>query len=73
MQAEPPCFRAWEAPRAQLGTVQWPLSFPSQDYYGKELQKTEDLKTNVCVTSARPLSKVVRDALERIHEEVVAR
>ncbi|NWY44518.1 AS3MT methyltransferase, partial [Sylvia atricapilla] len=44
-----------------------------QDYYGKELQKTEDLKTNACVTSARPLSKVVRDALERIHEEVVAR
>ncbi|XP_066047099.1 arsenite methyltransferase isoform X2 [Chamaea fasciata] len=44
-----------------------------QDYYGKELQKTEDLKTNVCVTSARPLSKVVRDALEHIHEEVVAR
>ncbi|NXV03431.1 AS3MT methyltransferase, partial [Cettia cetti] len=43
------------------------------DYYGKELQKTEDLKTNACITSARPLSKAVRDALERIHEEVVAR
>ncbi|NWR66813.1 AS3MT methyltransferase, partial [Bucorvus abyssinicus] len=44
-----------------------------QDYYGKELQKLEDLKTNVCVTSARPLPRVVRNALERIHEEVVAR
>ncbi|NXY55948.1 AS3MT methyltransferase, partial [Callaeas wilsoni] len=44
-----------------------------QDYYGKELQKSEDLKTNACITSARPLPKVVRDALERIHEEVVAR
>ncbi|NXG51296.1 AS3MT methyltransferase, partial [Psilopogon haemacephalus] len=44
-----------------------------QDYYGKELQKSEDLKTNACVTLARPLSKVVRDALERVHEEVVAR
>ncbi|NXL01020.1 AS3MT methyltransferase, partial [Mesembrinibis cayennensis] len=44
-----------------------------QDYYGKELQKSEDLKTNACVTSARPLSKAVRDALERVHEEVVAR
>ncbi|NXB72846.1 AS3MT methyltransferase, partial [Donacobius atricapilla] len=44
-----------------------------QDYYGKELQKSEDLKTNACITSARPLSKVVRDALEHIHEEVVAR
>ncbi|KFO86704.1 Arsenite methyltransferase, partial [Buceros rhinoceros silvestris] len=44
-----------------------------QDYYGKELQKFEDLKTSVCVTPARPLPKVVRSALERIHEEVVAR
>ncbi|NXH39664.1 AS3MT methyltransferase, partial [Dicaeum eximium] len=44
-----------------------------QDYYGKELQKSEDLKTNACITSARPLPKLVRDALERIHEEVVAR
>ncbi|KAM6264797.1 arsenite methyltransferase [Spheniscus humboldti] len=44
-----------------------------QDYYGKELQKLEDLKTNACVTSARPLPKAVRDALECVHEEVVAR
>ncbi|XP_056350480.1 arsenite methyltransferase isoform X2 [Oenanthe melanoleuca] len=44
-----------------------------QDYYGKELQKSEDLKTNACITSARPLPKMVRDALEHIHEEVVAR
>ncbi|NXY01913.1 AS3MT methyltransferase, partial [Pteruthius melanotis] len=44
-----------------------------QDYYGKELQKSEDLKTNACITSARPLPRVVRDALERVHEEVVAR
>ncbi|NXC79357.1 AS3MT methyltransferase, partial [Cercotrichas coryphoeus] len=44
-----------------------------QDYYGKELQKLEDLKTNACITSARPLPKMVRDALEHIHEEVVAR
>ncbi|NXL28776.1 AS3MT methyltransferase, partial [Glaucidium brasilianum] len=44
-----------------------------QDYYGKELQKSEDLKTNACVTSARPLPKAVRDALKHIHEEVVAR
>ncbi|XP_041271628.1 arsenite methyltransferase isoform X2 [Onychostruthus taczanowskii] len=44
-----------------------------QDYYGKELQKSEDLKTNACITSARPVSKLVRDALEHIHEEVMAR
>ncbi|XP_026707378.1 arsenite methyltransferase isoform X2 [Athene cunicularia] len=53
--------------------VWWPLSFPPQDYYGKELQKSEDLKTNACITSARPLPKAVRDALKRVHEEVVAR
>ncbi|NXO04161.1 AS3MT methyltransferase, partial [Rhinopomastus cyanomelas] len=44
-----------------------------QDYYGKELRKSEDLKTNACVTSSRPLPQMVRDALERVHEEVVAR
>uniref|UniRef100_A0A8C0U246 Arsenite methyltransferase n=1 Tax=Cyanistes caeruleus TaxID=156563 RepID=A0A8C0U246_CYACU len=44
-----------------------------QDYYGKELQKSEDLKTSACVTSARPLPKLVRDALKHIHDEVVAR
>ncbi|XP_033371710.1 arsenite methyltransferase isoform X4 [Parus major] len=44
-----------------------------RDYYGKELQKTEDLKTNACITSARPLPKLVRDALKHIHDEVVAR
>ncbi|XP_030344395.1 arsenite methyltransferase [Strigops habroptila] len=44
-----------------------------QDYYGKELQKTEDLKTKACITSSKPVPKAVRDALERVHEEVVAR
>ncbi|NXY79513.1 AS3MT methyltransferase, partial [Glareola pratincola] len=44
-----------------------------QDYYGKKLQKSADLKTNACVTLARPLPKAVRDALENVHEEVVAR
>ncbi|XP_065528232.1 arsenite methyltransferase isoform X2 [Lathamus discolor] len=44
-----------------------------QDYYGQELQKTEDLKTNACITLSKPVPKVVRDALERVHEEVVAK
>ncbi|XP_068805865.1 arsenite methyltransferase isoform X1 [Struthio camelus] len=44
-----------------------------QDYYGKELRRSEDLKTNACVTPARPLPRDVREALERIHQEVVAR
>ncbi|NXJ09721.1 AS3MT methyltransferase, partial [Odontophorus gujanensis] len=44
-----------------------------QDYYGRELQKLEDLKTNACMTMSRPVSKVMRDALQHVHEEVVAR
>ncbi|NXD63079.1 AS3MT methyltransferase, partial [Eolophus roseicapillus] len=44
-----------------------------QDYYGKELQNTEDLKTNACITLSKPVPKAVRGALERIHEEVVAK
>ncbi|NXE56172.1 AS3MT methyltransferase, partial [Casuarius casuarius] len=45
-----------------------------QDYYGKELQRSEDLKTNACVTPATcRIPKAARAALERVHEEVVAR
>ncbi|NWI22095.1 AS3MT methyltransferase, partial [Crypturellus soui] len=44
-----------------------------QDYYGKELQSLEDLKTTACVTPAQPLPQAAREALERVHEEVVAR
>ncbi|XP_025966115.2 arsenite methyltransferase isoform X2 [Dromaius novaehollandiae] len=54
--------------------VQWLPPFPAQDYYGKELQRSEDLKTNACVTPAVcRVPKAARAALERIHEEVVAR
>ncbi|XP_067155710.1 arsenite methyltransferase [Apteryx mantelli] len=44
-----------------------------QDYYGQELQRSEDLKTNACVTPAGPLPRAAREALERVHGEVVAR
>ncbi|XP_075791670.1 arsenite methyltransferase [Pelodiscus sinensis] len=44
-----------------------------QDYYGKELQKSEDLQTNACVTSARPLPAFVKEALKCVHEDVVSR
>nr|XP_013810406.1 PREDICTED: arsenite methyltransferase [Apteryx mantelli mantelli] len=44
-----------------------------QDYYGQELQRSEDLKTNACVTLAGPLPRAAREALERVHGEVVAR
>ncbi|XP_008104775.2 arsenite methyltransferase isoform X2 [Anolis carolinensis] len=44
-----------------------------QDYYGKDLKKTEDLKTNACLTPARPLPAFIREALECVHEEVSAK
>uniref|UniRef100_A0A8D0L7G6 Arsenite methyltransferase n=1 Tax=Sphenodon punctatus TaxID=8508 RepID=A0A8D0L7G6_SPHPU len=44
-----------------------------QDYYGQELQKSEDLKTNACVTLAKPLSKFLQEALQCVHEEVTSR
>jgi arsenite methyltransferase len=40
-----------------------------REYYGKILQKSNDLKTNACVTSGKP-PKHIRDVLSLIHEEV---
>lgn len=68
-----PRFGVCGGTAAQIAAVGWPLSFLCQDYYGRELQKSEDLKTNACVTLTRPVPKAVRDALQRVHEEVVAR
>ncbi|XP_065263749.1 arsenite methyltransferase [Emys orbicularis] len=44
-----------------------------QDYYGKELQKSEDLQTNACVTLARPLPTFIKEALKCVHDDVVSR
>ncbi|XP_041789479.1 arsenite methyltransferase [Chelmon rostratus] len=44
-----------------------------KDYYGKVLQKTSDLKTNVCMTPARPVPAFIRQALKNVHHEVNAR
>ena len=41
-----------------------------QDYYGKELASTEDLKTNACCTFETP-PKYIREALKNIHDEVL--
>ncbi|XP_020382287.1 arsenite methyltransferase isoform X1 [Rhincodon typus] len=41
-----------------------------KDYYGRRLQKTEDLILNMCVTPAKPLPNYIRDALKAVHEEV---
>lgn len=43
-----------------------------QDYYGKELQHTDDLKTNACCTLVRP-PKHIREALSLVHDEVQAK
>ena len=40
-----------------------------QDYYGKELEVSEDLKTNACCTLETP-PKFIRDALANVHDEV---
>lgn len=40
-----------------------------QEYYGKELSKTEDLKTNACCTMTKPPKHIIT-ALSKVHEEV---
>ncbi len=41
-----------------------------QEYYGQELQSSEDLKTNACCTMEVP-SKEIKEALKQIHDEVL--
>lgn len=43
-----------------------------QDYYGKELTQSEDLKTNACCTIDAP-PKHVMEALNLVHDEVQAK
>jgi len=43
-----------------------------QDYYGKELEKSEDLKTNACCTIAPPPQHIQR-ALANVHDDVQAK
>uniref|UniRef100_A0A8C8C0S3 Arsenite methyltransferase n=1 Tax=Oncorhynchus tshawytscha TaxID=74940 RepID=A0A8C8C0S3_ONCTS len=45
------------------------LTFP-QDYYGKTLKKTSDLKSNACLAPAQPIPAFVLKALKKIHPEV---
>ncbi|KAL3865074.1 hypothetical protein ACJMK2_006707 [Sinanodonta woodiana] len=44
-----------------------------KDYYGKVLNKTEDLKTSACITGLNVMPKHVKDAVSQVHEEVTAR
>jgi arsenite methyltransferase len=43
-----------------------------QNYYGKELQQTSDLKTNACCTLTAP-PKHIMEALRNVHDEVHAK
>jgi len=43
-----------------------------QNYYGKELEKSEDLKTNACCTLDPP-PKYISEILSQIHDEVMAK
>ncbi|MDX1446304.1 methyltransferase domain-containing protein [Lishizhenia sp.] len=43
-----------------------------QEYYGKELEKSEDLKTNACCTLTAP-PKHIMEALRDVHDEVQAK
>ena len=42
------------------------------NYYGKELSKSEDLKTNACCTAGAPPT-YIQDAINNIHPEVVSK
>jgi arsenite methyltransferase len=43
-----------------------------QDYYGKELQSSEDLKTNACVTGGAPPG-YIQDCLRQIHPTTISK
>jgi len=43
-----------------------------KEYYGKELTKSEDLKTNACCTLVEP-PKYIKKALAKIHDEVMSK
>ncbi|XP_043912492.1 arsenite methyltransferase isoform X2 [Protopterus annectens] len=44
-----------------------------KNYYGKVLRNVDDLKTGTCVPNTRPLPRHIKDALEEVHEDIVAR
>jgi len=43
-----------------------------KDYYGKQLTKSEDLKTNACCELSEP-PQYIKDGLANIHDEVMAK
>jgi hypothetical protein len=51
------------------GTSETSVQDSVKEYYGKQLKKTEDLKSNACCTSGKP-PEHIRNALKLIHDEV---
>lgn len=47
--------------------------FVLQEYYGKILTQSSDLKSNACVPSAKPIPAYIRKALVEVHPEVTAK
>ncbi|XP_037099777.1 arsenite methyltransferase-like isoform X2 [Syngnathus acus] len=44
-----------------------------KDYYGKTLQKTSDVQSNVCVAPVGPIPKLVLQAMKKVHPDVTDR
>lgn len=44
-----------------------------KEYYSVRIQKTSDLQSNACVAPAQPLPKFIRQALGKVHPDVVSR
>ena len=44
-----------------------------KEYYGKVLHSSGDLKTSACTASKKKLPQSVRDALGKIHDEIISK
>lgn len=42
-----------------------------KEYYGVKVKATSDLKTNACVAPAKPMPAFIRQALSKVHPEVI--
>jgi arsenite methyltransferase len=43
-----------------------------QNYYGQQLQQSDDLKTDACCSKAQ-VPSFIRDIVKKIHPEVIAK
>ncbi|XP_029001799.1 arsenite methyltransferase [Betta splendens] len=64
---------AEEKSAAAKGVVDCSVHRDVQDYYGRVLKKTSDLKSGACVAPAQPIPAYIHQALKNIHPEVTAK